>query len=157
MAETGRRTKQCPTLHATDVVQNLLLVQSETFLVHENWSDALSDVKDGWQQCLNCSGGWTPQFLALPPNDCPRDSNALEGIHPKRVHSAADSNDKERAQCSRNDLLLSEKHKYRSGLWIYPSVVFFDNSNSGWQLDSNPRSTNHATAAPASSSHASVR
>jgi len=47
MAETGRRTKQCPTLHATDVVQNLLLVQSETFLVHENWSDALSDVKDG--------------------------------------------------------------------------------------------------------------
>ena len=43
------------------------------------------------------------------------------------------------------------------GFEFTPQLFFFDNSNSGWQLDSNPRSTNHATAAPASSSHASVR
>ena len=106
-------------------------------------------------QFLNCRGvvgDGTPTVFGSTRSSCPSPcySRGLiqtthEGTHRTyRVHSAEDSNDKERGmQCSKNDELLFfvvvyEKHKYRSFSVIrleggpsIPPRLFFDNSYSG--------------------------
>ena len=93
---------------------------------------------------LNSHSFWHFLWAIVPMLPQGVNSNHLEGTRPLYcVHSAEDSDDKERGSVPKRsfDLLYSEKDKYRSfsviwlgsGPWIFqPPQLFSDNSNSGY-------------------------